>query len=210
MRFCFLWDATAVSTALGAQPPVLPAESPVAAQTAPEPPSPLCEGDAPSKTHLPHHPALLTRRSLGRVVRVLPRVQRTCGDVTHGEQAHARVPIHCPLEGLAVGLAAVVHEPGVVPLGAGVDDAVLQGTTRASRGPCGAASAPPRLCPARIAVSHWKPWSPVAARMGDPQTSPVSLAHGGQASTTRRDRALVSERQGRERSGVTPPPRGMR
>ena len=48
-----------------------------------------------------------------------------CGDVAHSEQAHACVPVHRPLEGLAAGLAAVVHEPGVVPLGAGIDDAVL-------------------------------------------------------------------------------------
>ena len=56
--------------------------------------------------------------------------------------------------------------------------------------------APPRGSAPRRAVSNWKPWAPVAARMGDPQTSPVSLAHGGQVSTTRRDRALVSGRQG--------------
>lgn len=55
---------------------------------------------------------------------------RTCGDVAHGEQPHAGVAVHRPLEGLAVGLAAVVHEAGVVAFGAGVDDAVLQRATR--------------------------------------------------------------------------------
>lgn len=59
--------------------------------------------------------------------------RRTCGNVAHGEQAHARVAVHRPLEGLAVGLAAVVHEARVVALGAGVDDAVLQRTTPVSR-----------------------------------------------------------------------------
>ena len=53
----------------------------------------------------------------------------------------------------------------------------------------------PEAPPARTAVSNWKPWSPTAARMGHPQTSPVSLAHGGQVSATRRDQALVSGRQ---------------
>lgn len=54
----------------------------------------------------------------------------------------------------------------------------------------------PEAPPAQTAVSNWKPWSPTAARMGHPQTSPVSLAHGGQVSATRRDQALVSGRQG--------------
>lgn len=37
---------------------------------------------------------------------------------------------------------------------------------------------------------------PHSCSMGHPQTSPVSLAHGGQVSTTWRDQALVSGRQG--------------
>lgn len=50
----------------------------------------------------------------------------TCRNVADGEQAHARVSVHRPLLCLAVGLAAVVHEAGVVPFWAGVNDAVLQ------------------------------------------------------------------------------------
>lgn len=54
----------------------------------------------------------------------------TCRDVHQGEEPHPGVPVHRPLLGLAVGLAAVVHEARVVPLGPGVDDAVLRRTDR--------------------------------------------------------------------------------
>ncbi|TNN39150.1 hypothetical protein EYF80_050679 [Liparis tanakae] len=47
----------------------------------------------------------------------------TFWDVAHGEEADPRVAVHRPLLRLAVGLTAVVHEAGVVPLGPGVNDA---------------------------------------------------------------------------------------
>lgn len=50
----------------------------------------------------------------------------TCWNVTHSEQTHTRVSIHSPLLSLTVGLAAVVHEAGVVPFRAGIDDPVLR------------------------------------------------------------------------------------
>lgn len=58
----------------------------------------------------------------------------TCRDVADGEQADARVPVHRPLLRLAVGLAAVVHEARVVPLGPRVDDPVLHQQSGGFRG----------------------------------------------------------------------------
>lgn len=50
----------------------------------------------------------------------------TCRNVTHSKQAHTRVSIHSPLLSLTVGLAAVIHEAGVVPFRACINDPVLR------------------------------------------------------------------------------------
>lgn len=103
---------------------------------------------------------------------------RTCRDVAHGEQAYARVPVHRPLEGLAVGLAAVVHEPRVVALGAGIDDAVLQ--TRRVRG----ASRRPRAAGLAYAGVALATVASCAPSDRSPQSSPVAVAPGGQGGAT--------------------------
>lgn len=129
-----------------------------------------CKTDAPPRHNLPaasHHPG------------PRGRAQPTCRDVTHGKQAHTRVPVHRPLEGLAVGLAAVVHEPGVVAFGAGVDDAVLQaqpGQARA-RARAGRLGGPARDSRA-VALA-----TVVSCVYSDrsPQSSPVAVAPGGRS-----------------------------
>lgn len=132
----------------------------------------------------------------------------TCGDVTHGEQAHARVPVHRPLEGLTVGLAAVVHEPGVIPLGAGVDDAVLQGTTWASR-----PVARPALTRGSACTDGGVELETVVSHGCSDGTPPNQSCFSGsrRAGQRHEERPSTGERAAeRERSGVTPPPRGTR
>ena len=50
------------------------------------------------------------------------------GDVPESKEPHPGLPLHRPLLGNAVGLAAVVHEPSVVPLLSSVQhDAAIYG-----------------------------------------------------------------------------------
>lgn len=57
---------------------------------------------------------------------------QTFGDVLQSKQSHSRVSVHSPLLRFAVGLAAVVHEAGLVPFGPSIYDPVLKGTTHKS------------------------------------------------------------------------------
>lgn len=57
---------------------------------------------------------------------------QTFGDVLQSKQPHPRVSIHSPLLRLAVRLAAVVHESGLVPFGPSVNDPVLRRRTHKS------------------------------------------------------------------------------
>lgn len=105
---------------------------------------------------------------------------------------HARVPAHRPLEGLFVKLAAVVHEPGVIPLGAGAmmrsqkghdSAATARGEASATRGPAPHGIEGVEL---ETVVSH-------GHLMGHPK--PASCFSGSRrrvSAATRRDQALVS------------------
>lgn len=60
-------------------------------------------------------------RHIGQFLVLFP----TFRDVLQSKEAHPGVPVHRPLLGLTVRLAAVIHEAGLVPLGPGIDDPVL-------------------------------------------------------------------------------------
>lgn len=50
----------------------------------------------------------------------------TCRNITKSEEPNSDIPIHCPLLGFTVGVAAVVHKARIIPLWASVYYAVLQ------------------------------------------------------------------------------------